>query len=136
MKFIEIFVLQYNFFTRKKTVVETISVIITDSYDVQCLDLYLIDILTKSAKAERRTDTTFKLKLKCLSVKLKIEIHNEDRYKINILGTHYFVLLVDTLGAWQTHNASVHLIFSALIHRKIPPLLESIFLKEEQCFTG
>ena len=72
MKFIEIFVLQYNFFTRKKTVVETISVIITDSYDVQCLDLYLIDILTKSAKAERRTDTTFKLKLKCLSVKLKI----------------------------------------------------------------
>ena len=41
-----------NFFTEKKTIVETISVTITDSSNVWCLDLYLINIFTKSTKAE------------------------------------------------------------------------------------
>ena len=41
---------------------------ITDSYDVQCLDLYLINIFKKSTKAERCTDVTLKLTLYCLSV--------------------------------------------------------------------
>ena len=50
---------------------ETISVVSTDSSDVRCLDLYLIDIVTKSTKAERCTDITFKLKLYCLSVTVK-----------------------------------------------------------------
>ena len=40
----------------KKTLVETISVAITDSSNVQYFDLYLINIFTKSAKTERRTD--------------------------------------------------------------------------------
>ena len=45
----------------------------------------------------------------------KIQIYHEDRYEdINILGTHYFVLLNATLGAQQAHNMSVHLIFPAL----------------------
>ena len=38
---------------REKTVVETILVVITDSSDVRCFDLYLINIFTKSTKAER-----------------------------------------------------------------------------------
>ena len=53
MKFVEIFILQEYFFTGKKTVVETISVAITDSSDVCCLNLCLINIFTKSTKAER-----------------------------------------------------------------------------------
>ena len=52
----------------KKTIVEIISVAITDSSDMRCLDLYLINIFTKSTKAERCTDITFKLTLHCLSV--------------------------------------------------------------------
>ena len=56
-----------NFFTGNKTVVDTILVTITDSSDVLCFDLYLIDIFTKSTKAERRTDIIFKLTLYCLS---------------------------------------------------------------------
>ena len=32
----------------------------------------------------------------------------------NILGTHYIVLLNASLGAWQGHNTSMHLIFSGL----------------------
>ena len=51
---------------QEKTVVETISVAITDSSDVRCLDLYLRNIFMKSAKPERSTDM-FKLTL-CLSV--------------------------------------------------------------------
>ena len=78
-----------NVFYRKKTVVETISVAITDISDVQCLDLYLINIFTKSAKAERYTGITFKLTLHCLSVSV------ED---LN-LATRYFFLLDATLGA-------------------------------------
>ena len=57
-----------NFFTGKKATVETISMVITDSSDVQCFDLYVINIFTKSAKAERCTEITFKLTLYCLSV--------------------------------------------------------------------
>ena len=53
---------------QKKKLVETISVAITDSSNVRCLDLYLIIIFTKSAKAERCTNITFKLTLYCLSV--------------------------------------------------------------------
>ena len=68
MKFIEIFVPQEQFLYRKKNVVETISVAITDSSDVRCLDVYLINIFTKSTKAERCTDITFKLTIYCLSV--------------------------------------------------------------------
>ena len=57
-----------NFFTGKKTVVETILVAITDSSDVRCFDLYLINIFTKSTKVERCTNIMFKLTLYCLSV--------------------------------------------------------------------
>ena len=41
---------------------------ISDSSNVQCLDLYLINIFTKSTKAERCTDIMFKLTHYCLSV--------------------------------------------------------------------
>ena len=67
MKFIYSFH-KNNFFTGKKPVVETISLTITDSSDVRCLDLYLKNAFTKSTKAERCTDSTFKLALYCLSV--------------------------------------------------------------------
>ena len=53
---------------KKKNVVETISVVITDSSDVPCLELYLINMFTRSTKAERCTDITFKLTLYCLTV--------------------------------------------------------------------
>ena len=55
----------------KKAVVETISVAITDSSDVRYLDLCLINIFTKSTKAERYIDIMFKLTLYCLSVTIK-----------------------------------------------------------------
>ena len=55
MKFIEIFVRKNNFFTQKKNVVEAMSVAITDSSNVQNLNLYLINIFTKSTKEERCT---------------------------------------------------------------------------------
>ena len=41
---------------------------VSDSFDVQCLDLYLIIIFMKYTKAERCTDIMFKLTLYCLSV--------------------------------------------------------------------
>ena len=47
---------------------ETISVAIINSSNVQCLDLYLINILMKSTKADKCTDITFKLTLYSLSV--------------------------------------------------------------------
>ena len=47
---------------------ETISVAITGSSDMRCLDLYLINIFTKSRKVERCTDVMFKLPFYCLSV--------------------------------------------------------------------
>ena len=56
MRFIEIYVPQEYFFTGEKTVVETISVVITDSSNVHCFDLYLINIFMKSMKAERCRD--------------------------------------------------------------------------------
>ena len=40
---------------------ETISVVISGSSDMRCLDLDLINIFTKSRKAERCTDVMFKL---------------------------------------------------------------------------
>ena len=46
-------------------------VAITDSFNVQCLYLYLINILTKSTKAEKCTDIRFKLTIYCLSVTLE-----------------------------------------------------------------
>ena len=63
IKFIEIFISLHE-----KNVEETISLAINDSSDVRCLDLYLINIFTKSTKAERCTDIKFKLTLYCLSV--------------------------------------------------------------------
>ena len=39
---------------------------------------------------------------------------DNDYEDINILVTDYFVLLNVTLGAWQAHDPSVHLIFPAL----------------------
>ena len=39
-----------------------------DSFDVWCLELYLINTFTKSTKVERCTDITHKLTLYCLSV--------------------------------------------------------------------
>ena len=55
----------------KKIVAETISVVIIDSASVRCLDLYLINIFTKSAEVERCTDITFKLTLYYLSVTVR-----------------------------------------------------------------
>ena len=52
-----------NFFIAKKTVVETISVAISDNSDALCFDLYLINIFEKSTETERCTDVMFKLKL-------------------------------------------------------------------------
>ena len=40
---------------------------ISDSFDVLCFDLYLINIFVKSMKVERCTDIMFKLTLYCLS---------------------------------------------------------------------
>ena len=57
-----------NFFIGNKTVMETISAAINGSSDVRCFDLYLINIFTKSRKAERCTDVMFKLAFYCLSV--------------------------------------------------------------------
>ena len=62
---------------------ETISVAITGSSDMRYLDLYLINIFTKSRKAERCTDVKFKLAFYCLSVTVK---------DMNILGTRSFIL--------------------------------------------
>ena len=71
----------------KKNVVETIPVIINDSSNVLCFDLYLIHIIGKSMKAERRIGVMFNLTL------------NEDiDMKINILDTYYFMVLDSTLG--------------------------------------
>ena len=67
-KFIKIFVPQEQFIYGKKTVVETISVAINDSFEVWCLNLYPINIFTKSTKAERCTGITFNLTLYCLLV--------------------------------------------------------------------
>ena len=47
---------------------ETILVVIAESSDVRCFDLYLINIFAKSTKAERCTDIMFKLTVNCLSV--------------------------------------------------------------------
>ena len=47
----------------KKNVVETIPVIINDSSNVLCFDLYLIHIIGKSMKAERRIGVMFNLTL-------------------------------------------------------------------------
>ena len=71
MKFIEIFIPQ-EFLYRKKNVMKAISMTITDSSDVRCLDRYLINIFTKSTKAERCTDITFKLTLIAYLLLLKI----------------------------------------------------------------
>ena len=68
-----------NFFTGKKTIVGTISVTITDSSDVWCFGLYLINIFTKSTK-----DIMFKLTLYCLTITKFVMKIDED---INILGT-------------------------------------------------
>ena len=38
---------------------------------------------------------------------------------MDILGTHDFVLLDTTLGAWQVHNTSMSLIFPVLHSRRI-----------------
>ena len=47
---------------------QTISVAITGTSDMCCLDLYLINIFMKSRKAERCTDIMFKLAFYFLSV--------------------------------------------------------------------
>ena len=57
-----------NFFIGK-TIVEIISVAISDSSDVLCFDIvYLINTFEKSAKAERCIDVMLKLTLYCLSI--------------------------------------------------------------------
>ena len=67
-KFIEVFVLQKYSFCGKKIVVETILVVITDSSNVCCFDLYLINMFMKSTKSERYMDIMFKVTLYCLPV--------------------------------------------------------------------
>ena len=57
-----------NFFIGK-TIVEIISVAISDSSDVLFFDIvYLINTFEKSAKAERCIDVMLKLTLYCLSI--------------------------------------------------------------------
>ena len=68
-----------NFFTRKKPTVETILVAITDSSDLYCFDLYLINIFMKSMTSERCKDIMFKLTL-CLSVTVE-DLNLQWRYK-------------------------------------------------------
>ena len=92
---------------------ETISVTITESSNVRCLDLYLINI---STKVERCINITFRLALYCLSVTAEDLFYNKDNKDINILGTCYFILLDATLDAWQVDDTSVHLIFPALLN--------------------
>ena len=79
---------------------ETISVAITGSFNVRCFDLYLINIVTKSRKAERCTDVNFKLAFYYLSVTVEdLNLQRRHRYEdINNLGTWYFVLLDTTSG--------------------------------------
>ena len=78
---------------------ETISVSINGSSDVRSFDLYLINIFTKSRKAERCTDVKFKLAFYCLPVPVEDNLQRRHRYEdINILGTRYFVLLNTTSG--------------------------------------
>ena len=79
---------------------ETISVAINGSSDVRCFDQYLINIFTKSRKAERCTDVMFKLAFYCLSVTAEdLNLQQRHRYEdINILSTRYFVLLDTTSG--------------------------------------
>ena len=50
------------------SIVQTMSVVINDSSDVLCFDLYLINTTAKFTKEERCTDLTFKLTLYCSSV--------------------------------------------------------------------
>ena len=57
-----------------------ISVTITGSSDMHCLDLYLINIFTKYRKAERCTDVMFKLTFYCLSVTVE-DLNLQQRYK-------------------------------------------------------
>ena len=85
----------------KQLVVEIISVAINDSSDVLWFGLYLINIFTKSTKAERCTEVTFKLALYCLPVIVDdLNLSWRCRYKhINILGTRNFVLPDSHLGA-------------------------------------
>ena len=80
---------------------ETISVAINDSSDLLCFELYLINIFAKSTKAEIYTDVIFKLTLYCLSVTVEDpNLYRRYRYDdVNILGTHYFVLLDSTFCA-------------------------------------
>ena len=56
---------------------------VSDSFDVQCLDLNLIIIFMKYTKAERCTDIMFKLTLYCLSV--TVEDLNLSRIDLNLL---------------------------------------------------
>ena len=51
----------------KKPIVEIILVAITDTFNVHYFDLYLINIFTKSTKAERWTDIMVGLVLYFLS---------------------------------------------------------------------
>ena len=78
---------------------ETISVAINGSSNLCYFDLYLINILMKSRKAERCTDVMFKLAF-CLSVTVEdLNVQRKHRYEdINILGTQHFVLLNTTSG--------------------------------------
>ena len=52
--------------------------VINDSSDVLCFDLYLINIFTKSTQAQRCTVFMFKLTLYCLSVAIEDLNLNED----------------------------------------------------------
>ena len=74
-----------NFFIRKKTVVEIISVAIDDSSDVLCFDRYLTNLFVKSTTAERCTDAVFRHVVYLLLMKIKI--YDED---INIKIYHKY----------------------------------------------
>ena len=78
--------------------------VIDDSSDVLCFDLYLIIKFAKSTKAERCREVMFKLTLYCLSVTVD-DLNLQQRYRyenINILGTRYFVVLDSTLSYSMT----------------------------------
>ena len=75
-----------NFFIRKITAVETISVAIDVNSDVLCFDRYLTNLFVKSTTAERCTDAVFRHVIVYLLL-MKIKIYDED---INIKIYHKY----------------------------------------------
>ena len=61
----------------------------------------------------------------CCRFKFILRYRSED---INILRSRYSILFDTTLGAWQVHDMSMHLIFTALTYK--------LLFKKETCFKS